>query len=193
MNNAACTDDRRRFQRHRRATSAPACRAARAARGAGCWNARGDARTSAAGRLETPRRVAPGRRGRGDQTRQTTGLQPPGRKAENRARLGEGLRRPLGPSTRSHQGARRAPSARTNHIADTLQAPERTNMKTETGGRPSVESFEFGKEIEIAAPIEIAFEAVLDQLGPEGQMPGGKPFPMTIEQWHGGRWYRDCR
>ena len=64
-------------------------------------------------------------------------------------------------------------------------------MKTETGARQSVESFEFGKEIEIAAPIEIAFEAVLEQLGQEGQMPGGKPFPMTIETWPGGRWYRD--
>jgi len=36
-----------------------------------------------------------------------------------------------------------------------------------------------------------AFEAVLDQLGPEGQMPGGKPFPMKIEPWPGGRWFRD--
>ena len=32
---------------------------------------------------------------------------------------------------------------------------------------------------------------MLDQLGPEGQMPGGKPFPMKIEPWPGGRWYRD--
>jgi uncharacterized protein YndB with AHSA1/START domain len=57
--------------------------------------------------------------------------------------------------------------------------------------RQSVESFEIGKEIEISAPIDIAFEAVLDQLGPEGQMPNGQPFPMTIEPWPGGRWYRD--
>ena len=64
-------------------------------------------------------------------------------------------------------------------------------MKTETRDRPSIESFEIGKEIEIAAPIEIAFEAMLEQLGPEGQMPGGKPFAMKIEPWPGGRWYRD--
>jgi uncharacterized protein YndB with AHSA1/START domain len=64
-------------------------------------------------------------------------------------------------------------------------------MKTDTSGRPPVESFEIAKEIEISAPIEIAFEAVLDQLGPEGEMPGGKPFPMTFEAWPGGRWYRD--
>ena len=32
---------------------------------------------------------------------------------------------------------------------------------------------------------------MLDELGPESQMPGGKPFPMKIEPWPGGRWYRD--
>src|SRR5580700_9620022 len=64
-------------------------------------------------------------------------------------------------------------------------------MKTEINERQSVQFFEISKEIEISAPIEIAFEAVLDELGPEGQMPGGKSFPMKIEQWPGGRWYRD--
>src|SRR5438105_14234564 len=64
-------------------------------------------------------------------------------------------------------------------------------MKTDTRERASAESFEIGKEIAISAPIDIAFEAMLDELGPEGQMPGGKPFPMKIEPWPGGRWYRD--
>jgi uncharacterized protein YndB with AHSA1/START domain len=64
-------------------------------------------------------------------------------------------------------------------------------MKMDTHERHSVESFEIGKEIEISAPIDIAFEAILDELGPEGQMPGGKPFPMKLEPWPGGRWYRD--
>jgi hypothetical protein len=47
------------------------------------------------------------------------------------------------------------------------------------------------KDIEIAAPLEITFEAVLEELGPAGEMPGGKPLPMVIEPWPGGRWYRD--
>src|SRR4051812_1692526 len=64
-------------------------------------------------------------------------------------------------------------------------------MQTEIAERQSVESFEISKEVEIAAPIEIAFEATLEQLGPESQMPGGKPFPMKIEAWPGGRWFRD--
>jgi uncharacterized protein YndB with AHSA1/START domain len=64
-------------------------------------------------------------------------------------------------------------------------------MKTDTKELQPVETFEIGKQIEIAAPIDIAFAAVLDQLGPEGEMPGGKPFPMKFEPWPGGRWYRD--
>jgi uncharacterized protein YndB with AHSA1/START domain len=64
-------------------------------------------------------------------------------------------------------------------------------MTTDTNERQSVQTFEIRKEIAIAAPIELAFEAVLDELGPEGQMPDGKPFPRKIEPWPGGRWYRD--
>jgi uncharacterized protein YndB with AHSA1/START domain len=54
-----------------------------------------------------------------------------------------------------------------------------------------IQTFTVSREIVIAAPIEIAFEAMLAEIGPEGEMPGGKPFPMVIEQWPGGRWYRD--
>jgi len=64
-------------------------------------------------------------------------------------------------------------------------------MKTDSNARQSMETFEISKEIEISAAIDIAFEAMLDQLGPEGEMPGGKPFPMKLEPWPGGRWYRD--
>jgi uncharacterized protein YndB with AHSA1/START domain len=54
-----------------------------------------------------------------------------------------------------------------------------------------VQSFTIAREIEIAAPIEIAFEAILEEIGPGSQMPGGRPLPMVIEPWPGGRWYRD--
>jgi uncharacterized protein YndB with AHSA1/START domain len=64
-------------------------------------------------------------------------------------------------------------------------------MMTDTLERETVHTFEIRKEIDIAAPIELAFEATLEELGPEGQLPDGKPFPMTIEPWPGGRWYRD--
>src|SRR5438874_2789921 len=55
----------------------------------------------------------------------------------------------------------------------------------------TVQTLEIRKEELIDAPIEIAFQAMLDELGPEGQMPGGKPLPMKLEAWPGGRWFRD--
>jgi uncharacterized protein YndB with AHSA1/START domain len=54
-----------------------------------------------------------------------------------------------------------------------------------------VQTMEIRKEEMIDAPIEIVFQAMLDELGPEGQMPDGKPFSMKIEPWPGGRWFRD--
>ncbi len=56
---------------------------------------------------------------------------------------------------------------------------------------PEIQTLSVSREIEIAAPIEIAFEARLEEIGPGGEMPGGKPFPMIVEPWPGGRWYRD--
>ncbi len=47
------------------------------------------------------------------------------------------------------------------------------------------------KAILIAAPIEIAFEAMLDELGPESTLPDGTAMPMILEAYPGGRWYRD--
>ena len=64
-------------------------------------------------------------------------------------------------------------------------------MKTDANAQRTIDSFEINKEIEIAAPIEITFQSVLDDMGPEGQMPDGKPFPMKLEAWPGGRWFRD--
>lgn len=45
--------------------------------------------------------------------------------------------------------------------------------------------------VDINAPIEVAWEAVLDQMGPKSEMPDGKPFPFKLEAWPGGRLYRD--
>src|ERR1700730_11537687 len=60
-----------------------------------------------------------------------------------------------------------------------------------SGVELEIQTITISREIKIAAPIEIAFEAMLEEIGPGGEMPGGKPFPMVIEQWPGGRWYRD--
>lgn len=47
------------------------------------------------------------------------------------------------------------------------------------------------KEISIGAPLEIAFEALLEELGPASEKLDGSPMPMVIEPWPGGRWFRD--
>lgn len=60
-----------------------------------------------------------------------------------------------------------------------------------TASEETIQTFSIQREIEIAAPADISFEAVLEELGPGSQMPDGKPFPMKIEPWPGGRWYRD--
>ena len=55
----------------------------------------------------------------------------------------------------------------------------------------TIHTLDIRKDIVIAASPEITFEAVLEELGPGSQMPDGTPFPMKIEPWPGGRWYRD--
>jgi hypothetical protein len=47
------------------------------------------------------------------------------------------------------------------------------------------------KDLLIDARLEASFSAVLAEMGPESQMPGGEPFPMVLEPWPGGRWFRD--
>src|SRR4051794_21694590 len=55
----------------------------------------------------------------------------------------------------------------------------------------TIHTLDIRQDIFIAALPEIAFEALLEELGPGSVMPDGKPFPMKIEPWPGGRWYRD--
>jgi hypothetical protein len=47
------------------------------------------------------------------------------------------------------------------------------------------------KEVEIAAPAAIVFESVLEQVGAGSTHPDGSPMPLKLEQWPGGRWFRD--
>ena len=47
------------------------------------------------------------------------------------------------------------------------------------------------EEIQVRAPLEATFTALLEQLGPFNEAEEGKPMPMKLEPWPGGRWYRD--
>jgi hypothetical protein len=47
------------------------------------------------------------------------------------------------------------------------------------------------QEIHVRASLDATFAALLEEIGPHNAMADGKPMPMKIEAWPGGRWYRD--
>ena len=55
----------------------------------------------------------------------------------------------------------------------------------------AIQTLEIVKEELIAAPIDVVFETLLEQIGPYNAAPDGTPIPMKLEAWPGGRWYRD--
>jgi len=63
-------------------------------------------------------------------------------------------------------------------------------MPTSTSEQ-AIHTLDFAKDEEIAAPIEVVFETLLEQLGPLNETGPGSPLPMTLEPWPGGRWFRD--
>ena len=52
-------------------------------------------------------------------------------------------------------------------------------------------TLELTEDIHVRAPLETTFESLLAQMGRLNETPDGKPFPMTLEPWPGGRWFRD--
>ena len=59
------------------------------------------------------------------------------------------------------------------------------------GQELAVQTFLYTRDSVIDAPVDITFDAVLAELGPGSEMPDGTPFPMKLEPWPGGRWFRD--
>jgi len=47
------------------------------------------------------------------------------------------------------------------------------------------------QEMQVKAPLDKTFAALLEILGPKNSTPDGKPMPLKFEPWPGGRWYRD--
>lgn len=47
------------------------------------------------------------------------------------------------------------------------------------------------RDISIAASLDATFAALLEELGPGSQMLDGTPYPLKLEAWPGGRWFRD--
>lgn len=65
-------------------------------------------------------------------------------------------------------------------------------MMTTATANPGIENLTatITQEIQVQASLEVTFEALLEQMGPENETPE-QPMPMKLEAWPGGRWYRD--
>src|SRR5262245_10225038 len=60
-----------------------------------------------------------------------------------------------------------------------------------TAVEEAIHTLNIVKDRFIDAPVDITFEAVLEELGPGSVHPNGTPFPLVLEAWPGGRWFRD--
>lgn len=47
------------------------------------------------------------------------------------------------------------------------------------------------KEVQIKASVAIAWQAMLEEIGPALTKPDGQPMPLKLEAWPGGRYFRD--
>jgi hypothetical protein len=47
------------------------------------------------------------------------------------------------------------------------------------------------QEIHVRSSLTATFAALLVQVGPANEDPGGRALPMVLEAWPGGRWFRD--
>lgn len=58
---------------------------------------------------------------------------------------------------------------------------------------PGIEGLllQVNEEIRVRASLDATFTALVEQLGPYNETPDGTPFPMKLEPWPGGRWFRD--
>jgi uncharacterized protein YndB with AHSA1/START domain len=85
----------------------------------------------------------------------------------------------------------RVPQRQTSAQERTTKLKQEASNMAATMREQTVNSLEIVREEEIAAPIGVVFETILEQMGPENEAPGTGRVPMKLEAWPGGRWYRD--
>jgi len=58
---------------------------------------------------------------------------------------------------------------------------------------PAIENLTLSitQEIQVRSSLTATFAALIEQIGPANEGHDGKPMPMTLEPWPGGRWFRD--
>lgn len=50
---------------------------------------------------------------------------------------------------------------------------------------------DLSQSVEIRSTIDDAYRALIRRLSAENSTPDNRPMPMVLEEWPGGRWYRD--
>src|SRR6187397_3656816 len=60
-----------------------------------------------------------------------------------------------------------------------------------TLSEPTVQTISVVKEVDIAAPADIVWQSILEEISTGMAPPEGPSLNMKIEPWPGGRWYRD--
>ena len=58
---------------------------------------------------------------------------------------------------------------------------------------PTLENLtlDISDEVHVRASLEATFDSIVSHVGRLNEKPDGTPFPMVLEAWPGGRWYRD--
>ena len=58
---------------------------------------------------------------------------------------------------------------------------------------PSLDSLTLNvnEDVRVRASLDATFDSILAQMGRLNEARDGTPFPMVLEAWPGGRWYRD--
>lgn len=64
-------------------------------------------------------------------------------------------------------------------------------MTTTTAPVTEPQTFTIKEEIRVRASLEKTFASLITQMGRQNEAPDGKPLPMILEPFPGGRWYRE--
>ena len=62
---------------------------------------------------------------------------------------------------------------------------------TTTAPVNETQTFTVAEEILVQASLDATFASLLAEMGRRNQTPDGKPLPMVLEPYPGGRWYRE--
>jgi DNA-binding transcriptional ArsR family regulator len=99
--------------------------------------------------------------------------------------------RPLHEWTNTFERLWRHQLTRVKERAERPPDPPPGDLMTQTAHSLEDLTLDITQEIFVHASPEATFAALLEELGPQSQGPGGSPMPMKLETWPGGRWYRD--